>query len=154
MRAEASDSVSWIAPRESLLAANAVLRTRDRQVALLLTDTTLVLQLTDHGLSHISQGMGDGKTGRGDRILGRILAAGVAELLDHGIAYQLSALRSARAEGIRLVLEDRRGNRVFATTEVNGRRVMEDFSPAEAERFAATIRSAIRRHTLTAAGVR
>jgi hypothetical protein len=67
-------------------------------------------------------------------------------MFDHGIAYRLSALGSARADGSRLVLEDRAGKRVFDQVELNGRNVMDDFSPAEAERFAAAVNRAIRGH--------
>jgi hypothetical protein len=65
-------------------------------------------------------------------------------MLDHAIAYRLSALRSARVEGSRLVLEDLGGHRVFDQVELNGRQVMDDFSPAEAERFAAAVNRALR----------
>jgi hypothetical protein len=43
-----------------------------------------------------------------------------------------------------LVLEDRAGKRVFDQVEFNGRQVMDDFSPAEAERFAAAVNRALR----------
>jgi hypothetical protein len=146
-----ADSVSWLAPREPLECAKAILRTRDRQVALLLTDTTLVLQLTDAGLEHVAGSIGATPTGGpGAGVLARILGAGVAVLLDHGIAYRLTALRGARVEGGHLVLEDYAGNRVFENTEVNGRRVMHDFPPAEAERFAAAVERAIGRVARTA----
>jgi hypothetical protein len=73
-----------------------------------------------------------------------MLGAAVAELLDHGVAYRLSALRSARAEGSRLVLEDREGHHVFEDVEVNGRHPMDEFDPRELDRFAATLDRAIR----------
>jgi hypothetical protein len=74
-----------------------------------------------------------------------MLGAGVVGLLDHGIAHRLSALRQARVDGSRLVLENRQGERVFADVDVNGHRVMDDFSPAEAQRFAAAVNDAIKR---------
>jgi hypothetical protein len=144
IRSEAGDSVAWVVRRQPLDEADAALRTRDRHVALLLTDTTVVLQFTERGLDHVRDQLGADATGTGARILARVLGAGIAGLLDHGLAYRLSALREARAEGGRLVLEDRDGGRVFAGTEINGRHVMDDFSPAEAERFAAAINRALR----------
>jgi hypothetical protein len=144
MRTAAADSVATVVRRQPVEGANATLRTRDRHVALLLTDTTVVLQFTDRGLDHMNAELGDRAQGTGGRILARMVGAGLAELLDHGIAYRLSALRGARADGGRLVLEDHTGSRVLAETEVNGRRVMDDFSPAEAERFAAAVNRAIR----------
>jgi hypothetical protein len=123
----------------------ATLRNRDRSVAVLLNDTTIVLQLTDRGLDRIGQDIeNDSTKGVGSRILARMLGAGVVGLLDHGVAHRLSALRQARVEGTRLVLENQQGERVFADVDVNGRRVMDDFAPAEAERFAAAVNLAIR----------
>ena len=144
LRADAADSVAAVVSRQSADGAIATLRTRDRHVALLLSDTTVVLQFTDRGLDHVTTQLSDEAQGAGGRKLARVLGAGLVELLDHGIAYRLSALRAARADGDRLVLEDHDGHRVFAGTEVNGRRVMDDFSPAEAERFAAAVNRAIR----------
>jgi hypothetical protein len=145
VKADAPDSVAWIVPRQPLGVAEATLRTRDRHAAVLLNDTTLVLQLTDRGLANVTD-HADEDTSRtvGGRILARMLGAGLAEMLDHGIAYRLSSLREAREDGGRLVLVDTQGRRVFDEVEVNGRRVMDDFSPADAERFAAKVNQAIR----------
>jgi hypothetical protein len=145
-RVSVPDSVAWVVSREPLGIADATLRNRDRTVAVLLNDTTIVLQLTDRGLDRISHEIeSDSTKGIGGRFLARLLGAGVVGLLDHGIAHRLSALRAARVEGNRLVLENREGVRVFADVDVNGRRVMDDFSPAEAERFATAVNDAIRR---------
>jgi hypothetical protein len=144
LRADAADSVAAVVRRQPVDGANAALRTRDRHVALLLSDTTVVLQFTDRGLDHVRTQLSEEVQGTGGRMLARVLGAGLVELLDHGIAYRLSALRAAHADGNRLVLEDRDGHRVFAGTEANGRRVMDDFAPAEAERFAAAVNRAIR----------
>jgi hypothetical protein len=143
-RAASDDSVAAVVPRQPIEGASATLRTRDRHVALLLTDTAVVLQFTERGLDHVRDQLDEEASGVGARLLARVLGAGISGLLDHGIAYRLSALRAARAEGGRLVLEDHGGGRVFAGTEVNGRHVMDDFSPAEAERFAAVLNRAIR----------
>ena len=141
----APDSVSWVVPRQPLGVAEATLRTIDRGVAVLLMDTTLVLQLTDRGLDRMSDDVArEPATGTGGRILARMIGAALTGMFDHGIAYRLSALRSARADGSRLVLEDAGGHRVFDQVEMNGRQVMDDFAPAEVERFAAAINRALR----------
>ena len=145
MHADAPDSVSWVVPRQPLGVADATLRTTDRRVAVLLMDTTLVLQLTDRGLDQMSDDVAREPTANaGGRILARMIGAALTGMFDHGIAYRLSALRSARAEGSRLVLEDLGGRRVFDQVEMNGRQVMDDFSPAEVERFAAAVNRALR----------
>lgn len=145
MRAD-TDSVSWAIRRHPLSLAKAALQTRDRHVVLLLTDSTVILQLTNRGLDHVTRGIANEPVqSLGEAILGRVLGAGLTGLLDHGIAYRLSALREARAEGSRLVLEDREGHYVFGSTEVNGRRVLDDFAPVETERFARAVNRAIQK---------
>jgi hypothetical protein len=144
LRADAGDSVATIVRRQPPEDAAATLRTRDRHVALLLTDTTVVLQFTDRGLDHVRVQLSGEHAGTSGGVLARALGAGLVELLDHGIAYRLSALRGARAEHGRLMLEDHDGHRVFAGTETNGRLVMDDFSPAEAERFAGAVNRVLR----------
>jgi hypothetical protein len=141
-----SDSASWIVPRQPHDVALQELRTRDRNYVLLLTDTALVLQLTRQGMEKVDRSLRDmPRENMGLRLIARMVGAGVGELLDHGIAYRLSALRAARAEGSRLVFEDLDGRRVFDRVEVNGRDVMDDFSPPSAEWFAREINRAIRR---------
>ena len=61
------------------------------------------------------------------------------------MAYRLSALRGARVDDGRLILEDTAGNRVFENVEVNNTRLLEDLPARDAERFAAAVNRAIRR---------
>ena len=138
----ADDSVSFIVPRRPPASGEASLRTTDRRAALILRDTVVVLQLTDRGMDELF----DGDTATrslGEGILVRMTRAGITGLLDHGIAYRLSALRRAYADGSRLVLEDHAGNHVFESTEYNGRHPMEEFVPAEAAHFAAAVQRLI-----------
>jgi hypothetical protein len=142
MTVNAADSLSFIVPRRAPLESESSLRTRDRKVALVLRDTVVVLQLTDRGMD----GLFDNDTTRrsgGEAIFARMMKAGVSGLMDHGIAYRLSALRTAYADGNRLVLEDRDGKHVFEDTELNGSHPMQDFAPGEAERFARAVKAAI-----------
>ena len=144
--AAAADSTAWVSPRQSLDLADAVLRTRDWHVALLLNDSAVVLQFTDSGLDHVAKSVESRPAeGVGGRFLARMLGAGVVGLLDHAIAYRVSALREARVEGNRLILEGREGGNVFENVEVNGRYVMADFAEVEAHLFAAAVNRAIRR---------
>lgn len=144
---DAPDSVSFIVPREQYDVANAKVRSRDKSVTLLLTDTTLVLQLSQRGMDRLETGVSEAKhdDGLATRLVARVLGAGLTEFLDHGIAYRLTALRSARADGSRLVLEDLKGNRVFEKVEVNGTHMLEDLPPDDARRFAADVNRAIGR---------
>ena len=145
IHADAPDSAAWIVPRQWEEGAEAAIRTRDRRVALLLLDTSVVLQLTDRGLREVQDdSMDDRTSSAGGRILAAVVRAGVSSMLDHGIAYRLSALRRAYVRDGRLVLEDRAGRDVFGDVEVNERRPMESFAPAQAQRFAAKLDRAIR----------
>jgi hypothetical protein len=137
---------SWIVPRVPLARAPASVATQDRQIALVLLDTTLVLQFTDVGLREFHHVARDSApSGLGSRIFAQMVGAALGELFDHGIAYPISSLGRARADGSRLVLEDRNGHRIFDDVEVNGRDAMDGFVPAEAARFAAIVNRAIAR---------
>ena len=142
---DAKDSVSFIVPRRAPGSYDASLRTRDAKVALLLQDSLVVIQLTDRGMEKLFE---DDTAQRsvGAGILAHMVKAGVSGLLDHGIAYRLSALRRAYVDGTRLVLEDRNGEHVFESTEYNGHHPMEEFIPSEAERFADKVQRAIAVH--------
>jgi hypothetical protein len=146
-RTEAPPSdTSWIVQRVPLAQAVTSLRTRDSQAAVVLMDTTLVLQFTDEGLSQMNKSIRDSTPKDfGHRLVARMVGSALVEMFDHGIAYNLRALRGAHVEGNRLVLEDLAGKRVFDRVELNGRDVMDDFSPAEASRFAAAVNRALRR---------
>ena len=139
-----TSDTSWIVPRVPLTQARKSLRTRDAQAAVLLMDTTLVLQFTDQAMSRMNASVRDSAPQDfGQRLIARVVGSALSEMFDHGIAYNLRALRGARVEGTRLVLEDLAGKRVFDRVELNGRNVMDDFSPAEASRFAAAINQAL-----------
>ncbi|HYH81953.1 MAG TPA: hypothetical protein VEX86_19260 [Longimicrobium sp.] len=156
MRVNAADSLTSIVPRQRASSAEAALRTRDGQVAVLLLDSELVVQFTDEGLDRVTRDVGRAESAQGAaaRILARMLGAGMAGLLDHGIACRLSELRGTSAQGSRLLVEDRRGRSVFSEMEVNGKQVMDDFPPAEARRFSEAVNRAIRRHRATVSGTR
>jgi len=138
-----SDSTSFIVPRRSPRDDEASLRTRDRKVLLTLRDTTVVLQLTDLGMKTLFAADTGAKSDGMTAIFVRMAKAGMEGIFDHGIAYRLSALRAARADGSTLVLEDRDGKHVFEDTNLNDVRPMKDFDPAEAARFAKLVQARI-----------
>lgn len=137
-----SDSASFVVPRRAPASAEPAISTRDQRVALVLRDTVVIMQLTDTGMARLFDG--DTATrGSGAALFARMARASISVLMDHGIAYRISALSSARAEGSRLVLEDRAGKHVFEDTSYNGHHPMTDFSPADAARFASAVQRAI-----------
>ena len=136
------DSVSFIVPRRAPRDDEARLRTRDRKVVLVLRDTTIVIQMTDLGMETMFATDTAHASGAA-AIFARMARAGMQGLFDHGIAYRLSALRAARADDTRLVLEDHAGAHVFEDAEINDMHPMEDFDPADAQRFAKLVQDRI-----------
>ncbi len=138
------DSVVRMIPRAELEPDRSI-RTRNGEVALLLTDADVVMQLTDAGLDHVSQETKEGnpKEGVVARMVGAMVRAGVLEMLDRGVAFPLDRLKEARVEDRRLLLIDREGERVFADVSINDEKPMEGFSRADAERFAKKVNKAI-----------
>ena len=146
-----NDSEARVVERQPLRRASSAIQTRGGEVALLLIDRHLVMQLTDRGLSQIDREMEhDAKKEESGfaRFVSGMVRSGVRTLLDRGIEYPLSELREARYENGRLVLEDREGNAIFKDVQVNDIQVMESFSPAEARAFAARVNQARRRADL------
>ena len=141
----APDSVSFVVARRGPFTGEPAIRTLSGEAALILRDSVVVLQLTDYGLDHLFDGDRETRRG-GSRFLIAMVKAGVSGLLDHGVAYRISALRRAYTDGNRLVLEDRAGNHVFESTSYNDHHPMEEFSPAEARRFAAAVQRSIAAH--------
>ena len=117
--------------------------TQSGDVMLFLTDAAVAIQMTDGGLHAIRRDIPPREESVLARMAAAIVRAGVLDLLDHSIAYPLSRLDRAKAEGNTIQLFDRDGEMVFDSMSVNNRRPMEDFSPAEARAFAKKVNAAI-----------
>src|SRR3954468_7177152 len=61
MHENAPDSGAFLVPREQYDVGNAKVRSRDKTATLLLTDTTLVLQLTQREMDRIETGVTEAK---------------------------------------------------------------------------------------------
>jgi hypothetical protein len=135
------DSTSRVTARRPLTHSIFHIVSVDGTEALLLTDSTIVAQLTDAGLARTSTGIDSGTTSKDVPLAGRMIAGMVGGLLkpmfDHAIEYDLSDLDQASYSGGRLVLRSRDGTDVFGDTDFFGRQVMENFAPADAREFAA-----------------
>jgi hypothetical protein len=139
---DSPDSVARLVPRVPLTAASFAITTLDGHTALLLRDTTIVLQLTDQGLEEIGRSTADEEQDFLKALLGSMLRGGLRMLLDRGLEYSLADLREARYERGRLVLESRRGNEIFENVEIEGRQLMESFSERDARAFARRVNAA------------
>jgi hypothetical protein len=137
------DSVAHIVDREASHHARFSIVSRDGQAQLLLMDTTIVAQMTDRGLAHMSSHeTTDSIKGTANRIFARMALGALTPLFDHGIAYHLRDLADARYEDGRLLLLRANGDEVFRDVEIGKAPLMESFTPAEAKLFAAKARAA------------
>lgn len=116
------------------------IRTRRDDAMLLLSSDELVLQLTDRALGKVAS---DVDSAAGTNLLSRMFRASLTALLDNALAIKLDEISHARADDTRLVLVNVEGKEILDKVEVNGRQVMEDFHPGDAERFAAAVNRAI-----------
>jgi len=145
IEASVNDSVAKVVRRQRAEPSRFI-ETRSGDAALLLTDSTVVLQMTSEGLARIRRDAhNDRQEGFAARLVGAMVRAGIAEMLDHGISYRLDRLARAQARGSRLYLIDYQGSLVFDSVSVNKRPLMHDFSPLDAERFSRRVNEAIRR---------
>lgn len=140
------DSVTRIIERVSIRKATSSIVNRQKAAALLLLDSTIVLQMTDEGLKDLGKESDNGKPSGMPKLLEKMLLGSVKALLDHGIEYSLSDLKDARVENGVLVLESKSGDRIFEGVKINDDKVLETFSAADARRFAAQVNRAKRRH--------
>ncbi|MFL5487386.1 MAG: hypothetical protein ACJ8AJ_02775 [Gemmatimonadaceae bacterium] len=137
------DSVAHIVDRERPDDARFSIVSRDGRAQLLLMDTTIVAQMTDHGLARISSHEAtDSVKGTANRIFARMVLGAMTPLLDHGIAYHLRDLADARYEDGRLLLLRANGDEVFRDVELGKEPLMESFSRQDAKAFAAAARAA------------
>lgn len=137
------DSIAHIVDRERAEVARFSIVSRDGQAQLLLMDTTIVAQMTDRGLAHMSSREAtDTIKGAANRLFARMALGALTPLFDHGIAYHLRDLRDARYENGRLLLIRANGEEVFRDVEIGKGPLMEAFSAADANAFASHARAA------------
>ena len=137
------DSVAHLVDREQASDARYAIVSRDGQAQLLLMDTTIVAQMTDRGLAHMSSREAtDSIKGTGSRLIARMVLGALTPLFDHGIAYHLRDLADARYENGRLILLRSNGEEVFRDVEIGKGPLMEAFTPDDAKAFAAQARAA------------
>jgi hypothetical protein len=130
-----ADIVQRVTPDQ----AEEAIRTRGGSVDLMLTDSRLIIQFSDHFLENIQQEINKERTGDSgfvDAILSAV-SGGVQTLLDRAMAIPLHELREIRYDDGRLIIIHQNGKEIFNDLEVDGIDVMEDFTPDDGHRFAA-----------------
>jgi len=138
------DSVAHVVDRQSAAQAAFAIVSRDGTAALLLQDTTIVAQMTDHGLARMnSRATTDTIKGAVSRLLARMALGALTPLFDHGIAYHLRDMRDARyADGRLQLIRANGGKEVFRDTSIGNTPLMESFTPSDAIEFARRAKAA------------
>jgi len=145
---EVPDSIAHVVDRHKAANARLAIVSRDGTAMLLLMDTTIIAQMTDHGLARMnSREATDTIKSAMNRLFARMALGALQPLFDHGIAYHLRDMADARyAEG-RLQLLRSNGDEVFRTTVIDKTPLMESFAPADAIAFARKAKEARARLT-------
>lgn len=144
------DSIAFVIDRKPLRSAAFSIVTTDGTGALLLTDTTIVAQLTDAGLNHLGRDVdhsmrSDSSADWFAGLVAGAVAGALKPLMDHGIAYRLRDLGEARYADGRLDLRRKNGEPVFNHMEWEGHEVLESFTPQDAREFARRAQDAAKR---------
>lgn len=132
------DSVARVIDRLPLEAAAFSIVNEEREAALLLRESTMVMQLTDRGLNRIDRELKkeQDNASLGSRILAAVVGTSIRTLLDRAIEYSLWDVKRAFVEDGVLVIENKAGKRVFEDVNVNDEKLLATFSERDAKRFA------------------
>jgi hypothetical protein len=136
------DSAARVIDRLPLRKASYHIVNEKREAALLLRESSIVLQMTDDGLDRMNKEIKKTSESFLGRMLHAALAGAVTNMLDHGIEYDLRDLKNARVENGVLVLENNAGEKIFQEVNVNNQKVLETFSAANATAFAKRVNAA------------
>jgi hypothetical protein len=147
-----SDSAVQMVPRYPMRGSDALI-SRDGLTALVLTDRSLILQLTHEGVEHMTRRAAEAEREARREAKPEPIARAVAAMVggivrtiaDRGLEYDLRDLGDAGYANGRVVLRRLSGDEVFGDFEIQGRQAMEGFDPGEARAFTARVRAAAAR---------
>ncbi|MEP6729275.1 MAG: hypothetical protein ABJE10_01490 [bacterium] len=138
------DSVAHIVPRANPASGAYAITSKDGSGALVLLDTTIVMQFTDRGLDRMKNAGAatDSIKGTNERMIARMVLGALQPVFDHGIAYHLRDLSTAQYADGRLQLKRRNGEEVFRDVKLNNTPLMANFSEQDATIFARKVSEA------------
>lgn len=116
--------------------------TRSGQVALLLTDGELLMQLTDHGREEMDREVEREieREGVFAELIGEAVRGSLNIVFRRAMAFPLEEFRDVRYRDGRLEIVGREGKLLFDDMEINDERVMESFRERDARAFAEAFR--------------
>ena len=113
--------------------------TQDGSVTLLIDDRDVALQLSDRAMHRIGRKLRSETEEADENPIGQALKDAVLtvvrSMLDHSIDCRVRDLRSVDYRDGRLELVTNGGDRLYEKIEVDGRDVLESFSPSDARDF-------------------
>lgn len=130
-----------IVPRYPRGDAEYYVTTQEKSVDLLLTNSEILLQFTDNYLDNIASEIKSENDLEDSThfaaVLRSALSSGIQKLLDRAISIPLNEIEEIYYENGRLVMINREGEEMFEDTDIDGVKIMEDFSRRDAARFIA-----------------
>jgi hypothetical protein len=137
-------------PRVMLSSAIDHIVNEDGNLALLFTDTYLVMQLTNEGIDEITSKIrsndedSDEPKSFFSNLLLSALSTSIYTLLDHGIAVPLSDITQASYEDGTLYIHTMNDALIFENSTINDKDFMSDFKEKDAKRFAKSLNEFIK----------
>jgi hypothetical protein len=125
------------ATRVSPRMADITIRTMDGKLEMLLTGSTLTLQLTEPALQEAEREMdrdlaAEQGQGEFEDVISAAVRGTMHDALRRGYQYQLRDIRSMRYEDGRLVIVDRGGEELLAQVQTDGKPALASFAPEHA----------------------
>lgn len=110
--------------------------TREGSVDLMLTNTDLLIQFSDKGLSRISEEINeDPDESHFASVIKSMVSSGVRTFLDRAMSIPLYEISEISYNDGKLLIRNREGQLIFEDLEIDGSYVMADFSRRNARRF-------------------
>ncbi|HTM57131.1 MAG TPA: hypothetical protein VL123_01820 [Candidatus Udaeobacter sp.] len=129
--------------RHDLDEARFAIMNRNDKVALLITDHTVAMQLSDRVLHRLDRKFRDEEEdddGGIGHVIKTAVFTSVRSVLNHSAECEIRDISNADYRDGELILTSRNGHRIFGHPDVDDQDVMRDFSPADARAFVRELR--------------
>lgn len=130
-------------PRVMLSSAIDHIINKEGNIALLFTESSIVVQLTNEGLDEITNQIRQKEEGESGSLLGdlfrSVLSTSLYTLFDHGIALPLSKIKHAEYTDGQLRIYTIDDEVLFEDFNINDNNLIDDFDQAAGRRFARSL---------------
>lgn len=112
--------------------------TREGSVDLMLTESDLLIQFSDHGLNRINDKVNEQPDdSHFATVIKSMVSSGVQTLLDRALSIPLYEISEVSYRDDTLIIRNRDGHQLFEDLEFDGIYIVKDFSRRDALRFVA-----------------